>query len=83
VRAVLHSSGFRGEHWLHDAMVVVSDLVTNAVSHGGGAVCLDLQAHEGHMTIGAADGSSVVPRRRDADDEGGRGMAILEALVMR
>jgi hypothetical protein len=35
------------------------------------------------VTIGAADGSSVQPRRRDADDDSGRGLAIIEALSAR
>jgi anti-sigma regulatory factor (Ser/Thr protein kinase) len=83
VRSVLASWGMHDERWLHEATVVISELVANAVRHGGGCLSLDLQAHDGDVTIGAADGSSVVPRRRDADDDGGRGLAIVEALVTR
>jgi hypothetical protein len=30
-----------------------------------------------------ADGSSVVPRRREPDDRGGRGIALVEAMAVR
>lgn len=83
VRAVLSAWGLREPAWLDDAQIVVSELVTNAVRHGGGCISLDLQLHDGTITVGAADGSSVVPCRRAGDDDGGRGLAIIEALVRR
>lgn len=83
VRSVLTAWGFTDEDWLGDAELVIGELVANAVRHGGGSLALDVQAHDQHVTLGAADGSSVVPRRRDATDEGGRGLAIVEALVER
>ena len=83
VRSVLAAWGIHDDEWLTDAQTVISELVTNAVRHGGGSLPLDLQAHDGHLTIGAADGSSVVPRRRDPADDGGRGLMIVEALTTR
>jgi len=83
VGAVLTGWGFTDQGWLDDAAIVVSELVTNAVNHGGGGVELGVQAHGDRVTISAADGSSVLPRRREPDDAGGRGLALIEALSVR
>lgn len=80
VTAVLAGWGFRDRDWLDAAAVVVSELVTNAVRHGGGCVALHVEAHDGQVVVSVADGSSVVPRRRDPDGVGGRGIALIEAL---
>jgi anti-sigma regulatory factor (Ser/Thr protein kinase) len=79
VVAVLRGWGYRDERWLEAAALVVSELVTNAVRHGGGAVAFTVQAHAGRVVLCVSDGSSVVPRRRDPDDDGGRGLAVIEA----
>ncbi|GAA2216753.1 ATP-binding protein [Micromonospora olivasterospora] len=78
--ALLQGWGFRDEDWLDDAGVVISELVTNAVRHGGGCVEFAAEAHEGRVVLSVADGSSVVPRRRDPDGVGGRGIAVIEAM---
>jgi anti-sigma regulatory factor (Ser/Thr protein kinase) len=80
VTAVLAGWGFRDESWLDSAAIVVSELVTNAVRHGGGCVELRVECHDHRVTLSVADGSSVVPRRRDPDDQGGRGLALIEAM---
>jgi anti-sigma regulatory factor (Ser/Thr protein kinase) len=83
-RTVLHSWGYTDPGWLDHAEIVISELVTNAVKHGGGCLSLDLQAHEEHVTVAAADGTAVVPRRRDdPDSDGGRGLLLIEALSTR
>ena len=79
--AVLAGWGFRDETWLDTAAVVISELVTNAVNHGGGCVEVRLESHEERVTVFVADGSSVVPRRREPDDRGGRGIALIEAMA--
>ncbi len=81
VVAVLGGWGFRDPDWLDAAAVVVSELVTNAVRHGGGCIALQVEAHDRRVVVSVADGSSVVPRRRDPDDVGGRGIALIEALA--
>ncbi|MEU8657365.1 ATP-binding protein [Actinoplanes philippinensis] len=81
VTAVLGGWGFRNADWLDAAAVVVSELVTNAVRHGGGCVALHLEAHDERVIVSVADGSSVVPRRRAPDGDGGRGIALIEALA--
>ncbi|MEO3778426.1 ATP-binding protein [Micromonospora sp. B11E3] len=83
VTALLEGWGFRDEEWLDAAAVVTSELVTNAVRHGGGCVEFTAEAHEGRVVLSVADGSSVVPRRRDPDGVGGRGIAVIEALSAR
>ena len=80
VATVLSGWGFRDTEWLDGASVVVSELVTNAVRHGGGCVSLQLEAYGEHVIVSVADGSSVVPRRRDPDSSGGRGILLIEAL---
>ncbi|MEV6967935.1 ATP-binding protein [Hamadaea sp. NPDC051192] len=66
--------------WLDDADLLVSEIVSNAVCHGGGCIELSVQSHEQGVTIKAADGSSVVPRRRAAGENGGFGLQIIEAI---
>ncbi|MFC4071055.1 ATP-binding protein [Actinoplanes subglobosus] len=80
VTAVLGGWGFKDADWLDAAAVIVSELVTNAVRHGGGCVALALESHDRRVIVSVADGSSVVPRRRDPDEVGGRGIALIEAL---
>ncbi len=83
VSAVLNAWGYRDEGWLELAAVVVSELVTNAVRHGGGCLELDLESHDGRVVVAVADGSAVVPRRRAPDDAGGRGLALIEGMSSR
>ena len=81
VTAVLSGWGFRDDDWLDATAVVVSELVTNAVLHGGGCVALQLEADDDQVIVSVADGSSVVPRRRAPDSAGGRGIVLIEALA--
>lgn len=80
VTVVLAGWGFRDADWLDGTAVIVSELVTNAVRHGGGCVALQLEAHAGRVVVSVIDGSPVAPRRRDPDEVGGRGIALIEAL---
>lgn len=80
VRAVLSAWGFRDGAWIDDAVLVADELVANAVRHGGGCLALHVQANGDQVTISAVDGSAVVPRHRVAGSDGGRGLAIIEAL---
>jgi anti-sigma regulatory factor (Ser/Thr protein kinase) len=81
VTAVLAGWGFRDDDWLDGTAVVVSELVTNAVRHGGGCVALHLEAHGGRVVVSVADESPVAPRRRAPDEVGGRGLALIEAMA--
>ena len=68
--------------WTDDVLLVTSELVTNAVRHGGHRVRLDLQLDADHLRVAVSDGSSVLPAQRaDEQDESGRGLAIIAALA--
>ncbi len=83
VLAVLSAWGYVDDDWVADASVVVSELVTNAVQHGAGFVVIDIEASGSEIVVSVADGSAVVPRRREPDGRGGRGLALVEALTRR
>ncbi|GAA0796575.1 ATP-binding protein [Spirilliplanes yamanashiensis] len=87
VAPVLHGWGYADEDWLHLARLVVSELVANAVLHGGGCLSLELQAHDGGVVVSVADGSAVLPTQPDPTSldparlaAGGRGVALIEAF---
>ncbi|GAB2627662.1 hypothetical protein Aab01nite_81260 [Paractinoplanes abujensis] len=83
VAAVLGGWGLRDQQWLDAAVTVVSELVSNAVRHGGGEIVVDVEAHGGRVIVSVADGSSVVPRPRRPDGSGGLGLTIIEAYTVR
>ena len=69
---------------LHDALVLTSELVTNAVRHGHGDVELSLYVHAGTVRVEVSDAGRGQPRpphsgRALHDD--GRGLLILAALA--
>jgi anti-sigma regulatory factor (Ser/Thr protein kinase) len=66
--------------WLDDALTVVSELVSNAVRHGDGCPTLWVDVDGGHVTLTVVDRSARRPRRREADETGGRGLTIVEAM---
>ncbi|MEU4576470.1 MULTISPECIES: ATP-binding protein [Nonomuraea] len=65
-----------------DATLVVSELVTNAMRHGGGAIQLRLLRHGGEVACVVTDYSSTPPSPAGADifSEYGRGLRLVEAL---
>ncbi|GGU56030.1 hypothetical protein GCM10010211_21080 [Streptomyces albospinus] len=68
-----------------DARLVVSELVTNAIRHGSGAVKLRVEYRCRQVRIEVTDGSDTAPERRraGADDVGGRGLSLVAALARR
>lgn len=64
------------------AVLLASELVTNAVRHGHGDVRLRLRRACDALYIEVDDDGSASPDRRHADinDEGGRGLQLVEAL---
>jgi len=71
---------------LSDLALVVSELVTNAVVHGRGAITLKLE-RDGPIVRGEVvdegGGFEREIRERGTDDVGGRGLMIVEALSSR
>ncbi|MFC8454083.1 ATP-binding protein [Kitasatospora sp. NPDC057223] len=64
------------------AELLVSELVTNAVRYGRGAVSVNLALTGSALHISVADFGAGLPTARDAadDDSNGRGLAIVTAL---
>lgn len=81
VTAILSGWGLHQREWLDSAMVVISELVSNAVRHGGGRLVVDLEARGDRVTVSVADGSAVVPRPREPDLSGGLGLRIIDAFT--
>ncbi|WP_299529933.1 ATP-binding protein [uncultured Streptomyces sp.] len=54
-------------------VLVVSELVTNAVRHGGGTFTLELTECPGGVEVAVHDLSSAMPRMRTPDLNGGAG----------
>lgn len=54
-------------------VLVVSELVTNALRHGGGTYALRLTAHPGFIKVAVDDPSAQAPRMRTPDLNGGTG----------
>jgi len=67
---------------LEDAVLLVSELVTNSVIHGGPPVVVAVDCDGEALRVRVRDGSPVLPARRAADDgdEGGRGLALVDTL---
>ncbi|MEV5787766.1 ATP-binding protein [Streptomyces sp. NPDC052287] len=54
-------------------VLVVSELVTNALRHAGGTCTLDLTAHPDSIEVAVHDPSPQAPRMRTPDLNGGTG----------
>ncbi|XUL94203.1 ATP-binding protein [Streptomyces galilaeus] len=65
-----------------DMVLVVSELVTNAVQHGEGPIVMILQQHDDTVLAEIADASPSlpVPHVRSAEGESGRGLSLVEAF---
>jgi anti-sigma regulatory factor (Ser/Thr protein kinase) len=82
------SAWLEDEHLSHveaDAMLAVSELVTNAVVHGGEPISLTCRHSSGTLRIEVFDSDPLMSLRDpNADDQtGGRGLPILAALSDR
>lgn len=74
-----------GAEQVADATLIASELVANAVRHGRTGCRLRLQVSAGRVTVEVHDDAPGRPRTRTghADDESGRGLAIVQALTER
>lgn len=66
-----------------DALLLTSELVTNAVLHGRSRVRVDVVAVPGRVRVEVGDDNSRLPERaaQDAGALDGRGLAILDELA--
>lgn len=72
-----HASGL-----LDDALLLISELVTNSVVHGSPPVLMSVECTGDGLEVRVRDGAPALPQRRgsSAEDEGGRGLVLLEEL---
>lgn len=69
---------------LDDALLVASELVTNAVMHAGTRSSLEVRVDGGRLELRVSDGSRRTPRPRTlvgGPAEQGRGLVLLQALA--
>jgi anti-sigma regulatory factor (Ser/Thr protein kinase) len=69
-------------HVVEDAVLLVSELVTNSVRYGGPPVVVAVDCTETALEVRVRDGSSLLPQPRDAERsaERGRGLTLVEML---
>jgi anti-sigma regulatory factor (Ser/Thr protein kinase) len=67
------------------AELLVSELVTNAVHYASGPVGLTLHSFDGTLRCAVEDADTAQPHMRRAreDEEGGRGLYLVELLSCR
>ncbi|MFJ2769249.1 ATP-binding protein [Streptomyces sp. NPDC087300] len=73
-----------GERALADLLLAVSELLTNAVRHGGGVTRFEVVAWAREVRVTVGDRSTDLPRRRSAPrhgGEGGYGWALVRELA--
>ncbi|MBB6349197.1 ATP-binding protein [Nonomuraea muscovyensis] len=75
-------TGWGADRVAFEAQLVVSELVTNAMRHGGGVVQLRLLGHGPELACVVTDHSRVPPIAASPDifAEFGRGLRLVEAL---
>ena len=67
---------------LDDAVLIVSELVTNSVLHGGPPLVVAVDCDEDTLQVRVRDGAPSLPTRRHATevDESGRGLALVAEM---
>ena len=72
-----------GDEVIDDASLLASELMSNAVKHGGGVVDLKIEAEDGLLHVGVHDNSDGAPTIKEAgpSSPGGRGMWIVQSVA--
>src|SRR5947207_11276549 len=67
---------------IDECLLVVSELVTNAVTAGRTVVSITVEIHREHVRVAAYDDGPGLPRpvAAAADDRHGRGLALVDSL---
>ena len=63
--------------------LLVSELVTNAVSYTYGAIFISFCDHGEHVRVEVSDASTVLPIIQEPSLQGGRGLRLVETLADR
>ncbi|MFD3325007.1 ATP-binding protein [Streptomyces sp. NPDC058701] len=68
-----------------DALLVTSELVTNAIRHGGGITAFHAEIADGalHLSVSDANPRTPVPRTGSPDHPGGYGWPLVQRLTER
>jgi hypothetical protein len=80
-------AAWNAEHWLDDARIVTSELVTNSGKHGAPPIFLalsiepDPESARPALMITVTDASTDMPVEREPGDDGGFGMTVLGGLA--
>jgi anti-sigma regulatory factor (Ser/Thr protein kinase) len=66
-----------------DVVLLVSELVTNAIRHAVAPIDLEIEVDQDEVVVAVRDGSAVPPSPREAglEAEGGRGMLLVDLLT--
>lgn len=90
VRAVLESvclspSSTRARRFREDALLVTSELTSNAILHGGGLTLFSARVEDGCLVVRVGDRSTVAPHlvRQNPRLPGGFGWMIAQRLASR
>jgi anti-sigma regulatory factor (Ser/Thr protein kinase) len=81
-----HCAPLLSPETVQDALMLVSEMVTNAVRHAPGPCCLYLVNDRQDLTIAVSDTSALIPQPRAADFDrgtGGFGWHLLRRLARR
>lgn len=79
-QGTLAEAGYRGSH--EDILLIVSELITNALRHGAGAPQLTVQvsADGTRVRLEVADESPTLPAPRAGGPDGGFGLLVISRL---
>jgi anti-sigma regulatory factor (Ser/Thr protein kinase) len=85
VAATLADSSGADGVFLDTALLAVSELATNALLHARTEFDVVVDVQDATVSIGVIDGSAELPvvRSAQAVSEGGRGLALIEAVAVR
>jgi anti-sigma regulatory factor (Ser/Thr protein kinase) len=70
-------------HCIEDVELIATELVTNAILHGGGSAQPRLVLMDDAVRIEVRDHSPELPRTQDPDPDDGRGLRIVASLSRR
>jgi anti-sigma regulatory factor (Ser/Thr protein kinase) len=86
-RVIVLAEPFVEGERIADLRLVISEVITNAVRHGGsGDVVVGVMAKQGYLCVQVTDtGDGFAPRPRafEPDDDGGFGLFLVERLTRR
>jgi anti-sigma regulatory factor (Ser/Thr protein kinase) len=77
-----HGCSDHAAQLLDDALLLITELVTNSVQYGQPPLAIAIECEDGGLTVRVRDGDRRPPHPRQAspDDESGRGLTLLDRL---